>query len=113
MKQIKFKICQKCNCVKRSSKNPLCQKCYNHKVYNIDETLTKDDVEWLVEEAKIFTHRLLVIQNSWFDMFDMNMILDLHERIYNRDYIGTNIKFGEQLEIMWEDIIRFISVYDL
>ena|ERR1035437_6531380 len=107
----KFNRCQKCNRKKRLSRNPCCQNCINHKSYNIDKDLTKDDIEWLVEETNIFTHRLLITQHNWFSLQDMNMIIDLHERIYNRDYIGDKISSGQQIEIMWSDILRFLVVY--
>lgn len=83
----------------------------NHKSYSINPELLPDDIEWLIEEMRIFTHRLIVTQNNWIDLFDINDIIENHYRIYAREYIGMNLKTGEQLEIMWEDILRFLTVY--
>ena len=107
----KFETCQKCGIKKRFNYKSLCTVCYNKKNMKIDPELTTEQIEDLKEEIGIFKNTLEIIQRGLIDLSDIFKIIEYHNRIYNREYIGTELEFGEQIDIMWSDLIRFYHTF--
>lgn len=103
--------CQKCGTKKRKSKRQLCVVCWNRKNFTINEELTPEDIQRWKQEVIELKFRFEVTQKGWLDMHDLNKILYYYENIVGNDYIGNNLKFGQQLALMWKYLCLFIQTY--
>jgi hypothetical protein len=106
----KYNSCVKCLRKKRKTKQQLCVLCKNYKNFKLAENLTELDINKLKLEAIDTKYRFEITQNNSIDLYDINTIIYLHERIFDIDYIGSHLKFGQQISLMWNNICKFILI---
>jgi len=112
MEKPKYKNCLKCGTKKRKNTVMLCVTCNNSKNMQINSSLSMEELTDLVEEMNIWITTLEVIQKGIIDLYDINDIIQNHDRIFDKDYIGLHLKEGAQLAIMYANIKKFVKCHD-
>jgi hypothetical protein len=106
---MRYNICQKCLRRKRNNSKPICVICSNYKNLTLSEKIKGDLLKEYVKIISDFIYKLEIKQAGFISLENINEIIEYHYIVYERDYIGLNMKAGEQLEIMWIDLKKFIT----
>lgn len=94
---------------KRKNTKELCVICKNSKNFKVAKHLTPEEIELLKEEAIKLKYRFEVTNHGYVYLLDIFMLIDLHERLFDTDYIGDLDTTAEQIELMFKNICKFIS----
>lgn len=105
-----YSRCIKCLKPKRKNTKEICVVCKNEKNFRLSSKLTDEDVYRLKDEVKKIKYKFEVTQCGLIDLWNINEIIELHDQIFDIEYIGSNLRSGEQLDLMWKNINKFLTL---